>query len=216
MLRVRANENVVMGQLLQKVHGSKEPKVSCFRRKKLLCEFNTFYDLNKDGVITIDDFNQARLHICRLNGWKEGCPKFDKTKELFDEIWTLLREDADCDSDERITSEEWIKLWERRTKLESQDEEEGAPKWLVTYLWFRFNMYDRTGDGVIDSDEFSYVLEDFGIPQRQSRQCYLIMTENDTRKLDYDYFCELAEEYLTSEDECALGNFITGRLDFRH
>lgn len=204
-----------MGQALQRIHGCKQPKVSLFRRKKLLCEFNTFYDINKDGVITVDDFNEARLHICKLNGWKAGTAKYDKTKELFDEIWTLLRADADYNSDEKITSEEWIKLWEHRLELESQEQEEDAPKWLATYMWFRFNMYDRTGDGVVDCDEFCYVLEHFGIPPRQSRQCYLIMTENDTKKLDYDYFCELAEEYLNSEDECALGNFITGRLDFR-
>ncbi|EEC07364.1 hypothetical protein IscW_ISCW005913 [Ixodes scapularis] len=38
---------------------------------------------------------------------------------------------------------------------------------------------------------------------------------NETKKLDYDYFCQLAEEYFSSDDECALGNFISGRLDFK-
>lgn len=32
------------------------------------------------------------------------------------------------------------------------------------------------GDGTIDVEEFSYVLENFGIPERQSRQCYIMMT----------------------------------------
>ncbi|XP_029846457.2 sarcoplasmic calcium-binding proteins I, III, and IV [Ixodes scapularis] len=205
-----------MGQSLKKLlGGDKEPCVSYFRRKKLLCEFNTFYDINKDGVITVEDFNEARKHICKLNGWEEGSPKYVKTQELFEEMWKMLRAEADYDSDNQITSEEWLRLWERRSEKERKNEECDAPEWLATYMWFRFNMYDRTCDDVVDVEEFCYVLEHFGIPARQSRQCFLIMTENETKKLDYDYFCQLAEEYFSSDDECALGNFISGRLDFK-
>lgn len=180
-----------------------------------MCEFNTFYDINKDGVITMDDFNEAREHICRLNGWKDGSVKYRKAKELFDDIWITLRQDADEDADNKVTAEEWLRLWEKRAEADKRDVGEDAPKWLATYMWFRFNMYDRTGDGVVDEEEFCFVLEDFNIPPKQSKQCFLIMTQNGEKKIDYDYFCQLAEEYFNSDDESALGNFITGRLDFR-
>lgn len=32
--------------------------------------------------------------------------------------------------------------------------------------------------------------------------------------LTFDYFCQLAEEYYLSNDPAAVGNFITGKLDF--
>lgn len=204
-----------MGQTLKKLNAKQPSALSLFRKKKLLCEFNTFYDLNKDGVITEEDFSQAREHVCRLNGWNSGSVKYRKAKELFDEIWRTLREDADFNSDNKVTSEEWLKVWEKRAEADKKDSGEDAPTWLATYMWFRFNMYDRTGDGIVDEEEFCFVLEDFGIPAKQSRQCFLMMTKNGEKQLDYEYFCQLAEEYFNSEDESALGNFITGNLSFQ-
>ncbi|GBM75128.1 hypothetical protein AVEN_233774-1, partial [Araneus ventricosus] len=106
-----------------------------------------------------------------------------------------------------------VKMWEQLDKT-LRSGSSALPEWLTTYLWCRFNIYDRTGDGAIDVEEFAYILENFGIPERQSRQCFTMMTLNDTKPLDFAYFCELAIEYYTSDDPSALGNFITGKLNF--
>ncbi|XP_022247278.1 calexcitin-1-like [Limulus polyphemus] len=203
-----------MGQSLEK-HGEKDSfQLSQLRKKKLLCEFNTFFDINKDGVITLSDFHSVRERICKLNGWKPGSDKYDKTEELFRDIWESLKEQADSNHDNKITQEEWIRMWEQINEAESQGKINKFPHWLTSYLWYRFNMYDRTCDGIVDVEEFCYVLESFGIPERQSRQCFVIMTQNETKPLNFDYFCKLAGEYYRSDDPGALGNFITGRLAF--
>ena len=51
------------------------------------------------------------------------------------------------------------------------------PKWLYKYLLFRFNLLDRTGDGVIDHEEFEYVLSEFGVSERTARQAFTIFTQ---------------------------------------
>ncbi|TRY68920.1 hypothetical protein TCAL_05220 [Tigriopus californicus] len=51
------------------------------------------------------------------------------------------------------------------------------PKWLYKYLVFRFNLLDRTGDNVIDTEEFEYVLSEFGVSERIARQAFTIFTE---------------------------------------
>ena len=51
------------------------------------------------------------------------------------------------------------------------------PKWLYKYLLFRFNLLDRTGDGVIDHEEFEYVLSEFGVSERVARQAFTIFTQ---------------------------------------
>ncbi len=51
------------------------------------------------------------------------------------------------------------------------------PKWLYKYLVFRFNLLDRTGDSVIDNEEFEYVLTEFGVSPRTARQAFTIVTQ---------------------------------------
>ena len=41
-----------------------------FQRSKLIFDFNTFFDLNKDGVLTYKDFLWAKDRICQISGWK--------------------------------------------------------------------------------------------------------------------------------------------------
>ena len=40
------------------------------------------------------------------------------------------------------------------------------------------------------------------------------MFQNNTVKLDFEYFVHLFEEYYLSDDASSLGNFINGRLEY--
>ena len=41
-----------------------------FQRSKLIFDFNTFFDLNKDGVLSYKDFLWAKDRICQISGRK--------------------------------------------------------------------------------------------------------------------------------------------------
>ncbi|XP_037088552.1 uncharacterized protein LOC119109107 [Pollicipes pollicipes] len=101
-------------------------------------------------------------------------------------------------------------------KQQSKDiaEKNPWPEWVHAYLEYRFNLYDRTGDGVIDEEEFVYVLTDFGVRERFSRQAWKIFTLGSSETVTFEYFRQLAEEYYMSNDPAAVGNFLTGKLDF--
>ncbi|XP_025081931.1 calexcitin-2-like isoform X2 [Pomacea canaliculata] len=196
------------------------PDLSEFQKRKLLHEFTTFFDINKDGVLEWKDFDMARQRICHLSGWKEGSEKFIKTQELFIEIWRRLQDEGDKNLDGRISAEEWLSMWQKfhRENVAEQknkvDTENKIPDWLQRYVEYKFNLYDRTGDGVIDTEEFEYVLSDFGVSSKDARTCYLLFSNNHEKKVDLDYFKTLSAEYYRSDDPSALGNFITGKLDF--
>ncbi|XP_076438886.1 calexcitin-2-like [Babylonia areolata] len=204
---------------------SSNTDLSEFQKKKLLHEFHTYFDLNKDGALEWKDFDMAREKICQLSGWKLGTDKFLRTKELFTEIWRRLQDEGDANMDGKITAEEWVSMWQRFHKeslAEERKEKKGGegdntnriPDWLERYVEYKFNLYDRTGDGVIDADEFEYVLSDFGVPSKDARSCFLLFSNNNAVKVDLSYFKTLSAEYYRSDDPSALGNFITGRLDF--
>merc|ERR1712117_844669 len=103
---------------------------------------------------------------------------------------------------------------EEEKELSPSYEETKLPKWLYKYLVYRFNLLDRTGDNIIDNEEFEYVLSEFGVSERTARQAFTIFTENNTVKLDFEYFVHLFEEYYLSDDASSLGNFINGRLEY--
>ena len=76
-----------------------------------------------------------------------------------------------------------------------EQESSKLPKWLYKYLVFRFNLLDRVGnfisrpscfyghtllfagDGVIDHEEFEYVLSEFGVSERMARQAFNMVTQ---------------------------------------
>ena len=62
-----------------------------FQRSKLIFDFNTFFDLNKDGVLSYKDFLWAKDRICQISGWKVG-PKDQFGGNLYvvsGELWEI-------------------------------------------------------------------------------------------------------------------------------
>ena len=88
------------------------------------------------------------------------------------------------------------------------------PSWLYDYLRFRFDLLDRVGDGVIDTEEYQYVLSEFGIKERDSKQAFLIFSHHLEIEIDFAYFVQLFEEYYLSDDPADLGNFVNGKLEY--
>ncbi|KAG1662702.1 Calexcitin-2 [Nymphon striatum] len=169
---------------------------------------------NKDGILTVKDLHLARKEICEMNNWVVGSVEYDSTKSMFDGIWTALRDQADDDSDEKITAEEWMAMWQKFHEAVQANREDKFPGWVKAYLLYRFQLLDRDRNGIIDEDEFSYVMGKLGIPEKSSKACFMMFTQNKTRVVDYDNFRRLAAQYYRSDDPCALGNFITGKLDW--
>ena len=76
---------------------------------------------------------------------------------------------------------------------------------------FRFDLLDRVGDGVIDTEEYEYVLSEFGMKEKDSKQAFLIFSHHLEIEIDFDYFVQLFEEYYLSDDPADLGNFVNGK-----
>ncbi|XP_063437571.1 calexcitin-2-like [Mytilus trossulus] len=213
---------VSKGKTMGIILGIFNPELSDFQKKKLKHEFHVFFDLNKDGILEWKDFDLARTKICDLSGWKIGTDKFQQTNELFITIWRRLQDEGDENNDGKISIDEWLQMWqnfnEQCIKQSKKDNEEPPerklPEWLEQYIEYKFNLYDRTGDGKVDAEEFEYVLSDFGVPPKDARCAFLMFSCNNTKKVDLDYFKELCIDYYRSDDISALGNFITGKLDF--
>lgn len=256
-----------MGNVALSEQRAKGRRLTELQKNKLTFDFETFFDLNKDGVLSYQDFLWAKDKICYMSGWKIDSEKYKKAEKLFKNIWISLEEVADSNHDGKITKNEWLTMWETY-KIELMDQEENMehffkkfftetknpdfrklqelgthlgekgdedvkkengkegrvedsvagntilPTWLHDYLVFRFDLLDRTCNGVVDLEEYQYVLGEFGVKEKDSKACFTLFTDHSTLPLDFQYFVRLFEEFYLSDDPTHLGNFVNGKLDF--
>ena len=113
---------------------------------------------------------------------------------------------------QQLENDKWARFEE--TKINESLDSTILPTWLYDYLRFRFDLLDRVGDGIIDTEEYEYVLSEFNIKERDSRHAFLIFSHHLEVDIDFPYFVKLFEEYYLSDDPCDLGNFVNGKLDF--
>lgn len=76
-------------------------------------------------------------------------------------------------------------ILEKFASHDTNMDESVLPKWLYKFLVFRFNLLDRTGDNVIDHEEFEYVLSEFGISEKDARKAFMIFTEVSNKRVPY-------------------------------
>jgi len=258
-----------MGNVALAEQREKGRSLTDLQKNKLSYDFETFFDLNKDGVLSYKDFLWAKDKICYMSGWKIDSEKYKKAEKLFKNIWRSLEDVADSNHDGKITKKEWLTMWEKY-KMELMDQEMQMenffqkfftetknpdfrklqemgshlgetgeetdrkedneapvqtggesvvggtilPVWLHDYLVFRFELLDRTCNGVIDLEEYQYVLGEFGVKEKDAKVCYNLVTDHATKPLDFPYFVRLFEEFYLSDDPAHLGNYVNGKLDF--
>ena len=141
--------------------------------------------------------------------YNKNDPDFRKLKSL----GTHLGDTKNIETEEqRVMSNSWSKFEE--VKHSEALETTILPNWLNDYLRFRFDLLDRVGDGLIDTEEYEYVLSEFNIKEKDSRQAFLIFSHHLTVDIDFPYFVRLFEEYYLSDNPSDLGNFVNGKLDF--
>ncbi|XP_063861001.1 sarcoplasmic calcium-binding proteins II, V, VI, and VII-like isoform X1 [Scylla paramamosain] len=207
--------------------GAQYFNVSPFRREKLLFEFNTFFDVNRDGLLEKRDFETAGERLCKRGGWLPEDPRAVRVNQLMSNLWLALRKHADRNHDEKVTRLEWLKLWEEvdhtwsavgpgeNTHLREVVEEEPkrSPEWLREYFNYKFMLLDVSGDGVLDEEEFVYIMSQHGASETDAKNAWFLMCKG-RRVLDQAAFEQLCEEFFLSDDPTSAGTYLGARLYF--
>ncbi|XP_066996331.1 calexcitin-2 [Anabrus simplex] len=180
-----------------------------FRKKKLMYVFNVFFDVNKSGTIERKDFELAIETICRSRGWGESDPKYAETHSTLIKVWETLRQRADTDQDLQVNQDEWIKMWDDYKKSPDTPLE-----WQKLYMNFMFDHIDSSGDGTIDLAEFTTVFTGYGLSTEECEKAFDKFTKNKTVEINREAFGKLWNEFFSSEDPQAPGNFIFGKCSF--
>ncbi|CAH1788357.1 unnamed protein product [Owenia fusiformis] len=186
--------------------------LSEFQKKKIMRVFDMFYDISNDKIIEWKDFTMAIKKISDIHEWPKGGAQQENAMQTLKLIWEGLKKYADDNQDDKVTVEEWFKMWTEC--LKASKEMSDLPPWQVKYMNFMFDVNDTSGDDLIDVNEYTTVYTDYGIPKEQCVEAFNTFSDNGKVKITRTEFGKLWAEYFLSDDRSAKGNFLFGPLDF--
>lgn len=168
--------------------------------------FGTFYDVDGNGAIEWSDFCMDIKKLTKLLNWKEDQTK--KAEEALKLIWDGLRKFADMNADDKISQEEWLKMWGECVK---DGEKSGKlPDWLDNYVEFMFKANDMDSDGVINQPEYAKFFTEYGLIEQDCKKAYNVVTDNGAKPLDFALYRELWHQYFLSKEPKDPANSLFG------
>ena len=78
-------------------------------QKKLTNHFHV-RDLDKDGFVAREDWEQCARNLAEIRRWKTGSPDYEEVVSKHVQIWTTFWEPADLDSDGKVGLDEYLQL----------------------------------------------------------------------------------------------------------
>ncbi|XP_060075203.1 sarcoplasmic calcium-binding proteins I, III, and IV-like [Ylistrum balloti] len=182
-----------------------ESQLTSFQKEKILRVFNILYDSNKDGFIEERDFVMAIEKIRKILEWPVDCKKHKETQEALGLIWKGLRAYADVNADDRVSQEEWVRMWEDCIRSNT------VPEWQQKFMDFMFNVNDKSGDNEIDETEYKTYYQNY-ISVEDCEKAFQKISGG--KNISRSEFSQLWKEYFFSDDRQARGNYLFGVPEF--
>uniref|UniRef100_A0A915APT9 EF-hand domain-containing protein n=1 Tax=Parascaris univalens TaxID=6257 RepID=A0A915APT9_PARUN len=183
------------------------PEIDPFLIRKWHHAFVTFFDVNHNGVLEWGDYRLLTEIIKAMRG--ENSDEYKSANIALKEIWDRLLEETHPNKDGNVSLVNWIAMWQRT--LTGED-----PYWQKNYLEYMFQLFDASGDQLIDLAEYIEVLSYFNIGRMEAVNCFdkFAKMPDGSQKMAIDYtkFCSLWDEYFHSKDLNAAGYQIDLRM----
>lgn len=165
-------------------------------------------DVNGDGTLGRSDFLRRVERLARLRGWDEESPEYRRNAAYTLEEWHNLRESADIDEDGSVTSEEFLRFGD--IFLSDFDAVRAYARGDVQLL---FDAMDTDADERITLPEYRQYLEVCGVDPAGADEFFAHADLDRDGKITRAEMAHAFEEFLTSEEPGAVGNFLFGTLD---
>ncbi|CAL4087989.1 unnamed protein product [Meganyctiphanes norvegica] len=203
--------------------------ISPFRKEKLLYEFNTFFDINGDGVIERCDLEDAAERLGHRHGWPDCDERLVQVQKSMRNLWVALQSHVDVDHNNKVTRNEWVSMWEeverksmRRESVltnaflvPSSESHTGQfyPVWITEYFAYKYSLLDAAGDGTLDEEEYTYVMTQHGATEAQAKKAWVLFSQGQ-RSISPEQFNCLCEQFLLSDDPNDPGTYLAAKLYF--
>jgi len=159
-------------------------------------------------VIEWDDFQECIKKISNIHGWKETDDQVKNATGTLKVVWTGLQKLADENIDQKVTKEEWYKMWD---VCYSKDKPV-LPDWQLNYCNFFFDITDTSGDNLIDAEEYAVIYKTFGFSEKACADAFKAISDGGKNPINRAEYEKLWKEYILSDNKAEKGNNLFGVL----
>jgi juvenile hormone diol kinase len=181
--------------------------LTAFQKRKLARLFDAM-DVNGDGQVGRTDFVHRVNALARLRGWHATSASFERNLRTALNEWQNLRETADVDDDTRVSCEEFLRYAD--VFLGDREAIRAYARGDVQLL---FDAMDADGDGRITNDEYRTYLETCGLNGAGADSFFAHADLDEDGRVSRSEMTHAMEEYLSSDNPDAGGNYLFGPLD---
>ncbi|GJQ81315.1 putative calcium ion binding protein [Trypoxylus dichotomus] len=183
------------------VETSKNPGESKFWRRKMRT-FHGILDVNKDGVISFDDFQLLADRFVNLGHMSED--RAQEFRGLIKKIWE--KQWGEIGPYNLVTVEQYLE-----DMLHVVNDKERAKK-VHSFLPYLFEALDKDKTGEITLEEYKLFFECLGLSDEDAVFTFRVIDTNADGKINKKEFLHYGKEFFLCEDEAKISKYFWGPL----
>lgn len=185
--------------------------VSAFFFQKMNRWFDA-YDVDGDGVLTMQDFEQSLVNMVRLLELSEDSPVYERALQINQNHWQHLLSISDQNRDHQITRDEfinWAIMAYQQRHVPSV--EQAFESWIIGI----FELLDVDGNGTISKQEYAtfYQAHPAVYVAEQVDEIWDHLDTNHDGRLSFGEAFTMMLQFFFSDNPVDAGNWIYGKIE---
>ena len=162
-------------------------------------------DLDKDGFVGQQDWEQCAQNLAQIRDWEPGSPEYEDIVAKHVHIWTTFWKPADLDNDGKVSLDEYLKLTQTLQKQGSF-----ASYVILDLFGAIFDIIDRDGDGHITFQDYRRYSKAWGLDEGLAKQTFSQLDLSGDGRLSRSSFIQFNSNFFTSDDPALPGSQLFG------
>jgi Ca2+-binding EF-hand superfamily protein len=173
-------------------------------KKKLTNQFHV-RDLDKDGYVGREDWEQCAKNLAEIRRWKPESPEYEDIVSKHIRIWTAFWEPADLDCDGKVGLDEYLELADEQRQRGSF-----ATDVVLQLFGAIFDIIDRDSDGQITLQDYKLYFKAWGLSSSLAKQAFSRLDLSGDGRLSRSIFIQFGSNFYLSDDPNMPGNWLFG------
>jgi juvenile hormone diol kinase len=175
------------------------------QKRKLTVLFH-HHDMDKDGYLAREDYEEYARRVCEALDLAPGSEEYDAVHTQTVAAWdTDVLKAFDRDGDNRVSLEEHLEAYDVSINDPALYE-----RLSIGYARSMLKLWDRDGDGRLSGAEYVTLMGCFGVSEDAAQKAFQHLDQSGDGYLSTEEMIKAVEEFLTSDDPDAPGNWLIG------